>query len=167
MTEPGAWLRRSGRGYQADGSLVVWSVAEGRRGRRWREVVVEGNAVRSSLLLELEPGGRFSHVELTTASGLLTLHPEVDATLHGNAVTAGGIRHVAGLEWDRDGAIWLSGSSICLAAGRRPDGSRATAWLDVGLDLALEMRIMRPDWTLVDADGLPLLVGGATWPLEE
>lgn len=162
-----SWLRRAGRGYQADGSLVVWSVAEGRRGRRWREVVVEAEAVRSSLLLELAPDGRFSHVELTTAAGLLTLHPEADATLHGNAVTAGGIRHVAGLEWDRDAAIWLSGSSICLAAGRRADGSRAVAWLDVGLDLALGMAIMRPDWRLVDADGLPVLERGATWPLEE
>ena len=162
-----AWLRRAGRGLQADGSLVVWSVAEGRRGRRWREVVVEGDAVRSSLLLELDPDGRFSHTELTTAAGLLTLHPEADGTLHGNAVTSSGIRHVAGLRWDPDGAIWLAGSSICLAAGRRPDGSRAVTWLAVGLDHVLEGRIMRPDWTLVDADGLPVLAEGATWPLEE
>jgi hypothetical protein len=167
MTESGAWLRRGGHGHQADGSLVVWSVAEGRHGRRWREAVVDGDTIRSSLLLELAPDGRFSHLELTTAAGLLTLHPEADGTLHGNAVTAGGIRHVAGLEWDRDGAIWLSGSSICLAAGRRPDGSRATTWLDVGLDLALRTRAVRPDWNLVDPDGVPVLENGATWPLEE
>ena len=161
------WLRRAGSGYQADGSAVVWSVAEGRRGRRWREVVVEGDAIRSSLLLELDPDGRFSHLELSTAAGLLTLHPEADSTLHGNAVTSSGIRHVVGLAWDRDGAIWLSGSSVCLAAGRRPDGSRAVTWLEVGLDLALEMRAARPDWTLVDADGLPVLRDGAAWPLEQ
>jgi hypothetical protein len=161
------WLRRGGSGYQADGSLVVWSVAEGRRGRRWREVAVAGDAIRSSLLLELDPDGRFNHLELATAAGLLTLHPEADATLHGNSVTSSGIRPVAGLEWDRDGAIWLSGSSICVAAGRRRDGSRAVTWLDVGLDLTLEMRRSRPDWTLVDANGLPVLAEGATWPLEE
>ena len=167
MTESGAWLRRAGRGRDADGNLIIWSVAEGRRGRRWREVVVEGSAVRSSLLLELAPDGRFSHLELTTAAGLLTLHPEADATLHGNAVTADGIHHVAGLKWDRDAAICLSGSTICLAAGRRPDGSRVVTWLDVGLDLAFEMRVMRLDWTLVDPDGLPILEAAETWPLEE
>jgi hypothetical protein len=142
-------------------------VAEGRRGRRWREVVMEGDAIRSSLLLELDPDGRFSHLELSTAAGLLTLHPEADSTLHGNAVTSSGIRHVVGLAWDGDGAIWLSGSSICLAAGLRPDGSRAVTWLQVGLDLALEMGTVRPDWTLVDANGLPVLRDGAAWPLEE
>ena len=161
------WLRRAGSGYQADGSLVVWSVAEGRRGRRWREVVAEGDAIRSSLLLELDPDGRFSHLELATAAGLLTLHPEADATLHGNSVTSSGIRHVAGPEWDRDGAIWLAGSSICLAAGRRPDGSRAVTWLDVGLDLVFQLRTTRPDWALVDANGLPVLAESTTWPLEE
>jgi hypothetical protein len=161
------WRRRAGSGFQADGSAVVWSVAEGRRGRRWREVVVEGDAIRSSLLLELDPDGRFSHLELATAAGLLTLHPEAGATLHGNAVTSSGIRHVVGLAWDRDAAIWLSGSSICLAAGRRPDGSRAVTWFQVGLDLALEMGTAQPDWTLVDADGLPVLSDGTAWPLEE
>ena len=85
------WLRQAGHGRAPDGSIVTWSVAEGRRGRRWREVVRAGEGIRSSLLLELDPDGRFSHLELSTAAGLLTLHPEPDGTLHGNAVTAEGI----------------------------------------------------------------------------
>ena len=60
----------------------------------------EGSGVRSSLLLELDPDGRFSHLELSTAAGLLTLHPEGDGTIHGNAVTTAGLTHVIGLPWD-------------------------------------------------------------------
>ena len=74
MSEP---LRRAGAGGLVDGSHVVWSVAEGRRGRRWREVrTAPDGGVVSSLLLETDPDGRFSHTELATPAGLLTLHPE-------------------------------------------------------------------------------------------
>jgi hypothetical protein len=162
------WLRRAGRGRDDEGAVVTWSVAEGGRGRRWREVVAADGAVRSSLLLELDPEGRFSHLELSTAAGLLTLHPEGDGTLHGNTVTSDGVRHVTGWPWERDRAIWIRGSSICLAAGRRPDGTRATEWLDIDRDLHVEtvVRVRRPDWSLVDAEGLPVLEDGTSWPLE-
>ncbi|HET9519709.1 MAG TPA: hypothetical protein VFO73_01535 [Candidatus Limnocylindrales bacterium] len=162
------WLRRAGRGRDGGGAVVTWSVAEGGRGRRWREIVAADGAVRSSLLLELDSEGRFSHLELSTEAGLLTLHPEGDGTLHGNAVTSEGVRHVMGWPWDRDRAIWVRGSSICLAAGRRPDGTRAVEWLDIDRDLRVEtvVRTMRPDWSLVDAEGLPVLEDGTTWPLE-
>ena len=147
---------------------MTWSVAAGSRGRRWREVVAAEGTVRSSLLLELDPDGRFSHLELSTAAGLLTLHPEGDGTLHGNAVTHNGVRHVMGWPWERDRAIWVGGSSICLPAGRRPDGTRATAWQVIDRDLHLEttVRVMRPDWSLVDAEGLPVLEDGTSWSLE-
>jgi hypothetical protein len=163
------WLRRAGHGRAPDGSIVTWSVAEGRRGRRWREVVRVGDAIRSSLLLELDPERRFSHLELSTAAGLLTLHPEPDRTLHGNAVTGNGIRHIAGWPWSPDRAIALTGSTVCLAAARRRDGAGATEWLAIGLDLALDpvVRLVRRDSSLVDADGLPVLADGASWPLEE
>jgi len=39
-------LRVGGRGSDLDGAVVTWSVAEGRRGRRWREVV---DAFRATL----------------------------------------------------------------------------------------------------------------------
>jgi hypothetical protein len=162
------WLRRAGHGRDRHGAVVTWSVAEGGRGRRWREVVAVDGTVRSSLLLELDPAGRFSHLELSTAAGLLTLHPEDDITLHGNAVTPGGIRHVVAWPWARERAVRVRGSSVCIAAGRRPDGTRATEWLDIDRDLQLAtvVRVMQPDWSVVDAEGLPVLEGGTSWPLE-
>jgi hypothetical protein len=162
-----AFLRRAGAGTGSDGSLILWSVAEGRRGRRWREVVRTGEGIRSSLLLELDPTGRFSHLELSTAAGLLTLHPEGDGTLHGNAVTSAGIAHVVGLPWQPDVGIWLDGSGINAAAARRADGTVASDCLRIGLDLTLARESMQIDPGAVDREGLPVLDGGTTWPLEK
>src|SRR5689334_12470317 len=84
-----AWQRRAGHVRVGGGASITWSVAEGHRGRRWREVVRVGGGrpgIRHSLLLETDPDGRFNHLELSTEGGLLTLHPEGDGTLHGNAV---------------------------------------------------------------------------------
>jgi hypothetical protein len=180
-------LRFGGRGRGGDGASVVWSVAEGRRGRRWREVRNAGQVVASSLLLETDPAGRFAHLELSTPSGLLTLHPEGDGTLHGHAVVSDGIEHVRGLPWDADGLPLLDGSTICRAAAipvlsgaLEPLSSRAhlavvippTLWLEVK-----PVRIERIDvrsWRFggeepfhVDDRGLPVLEGGEIWPLDE
>jgi hypothetical protein len=160
------WLRRAGHGRALDGSIVTWSVAEGRRGRRWREVVGVAEGIRSSLLLELDPDGRFSHLELSTASGLLTLHPEPGGTLHGNAVTSEGMRHVAGLTWDSDGAVLVDGSAVCRAAGVRA-GRAPTSSLRIGLNLALEVGTPAIDASAATSDGLPVLVDGASWALED
>ena len=162
------WLRRAGRGQAPDGATVTWSMAEGRRGRRWREVVVDGEgSVRSSLLLELDPDGRFSHLELSTPAGLLTLHPEGDGTLHGNAVTARGLAHVRGRAWDRDRAIALDGSIVCHAAASRPDRTMPSVALRIGLDLSLADVPAAFRTELVDPHGLPRLDGGVNWPLDE
>jgi hypothetical protein len=182
-----ARLRVGGRGQGADGASVVWSVAEGNRGRRWREVRNAGHAVASSLLLETDPAGRFAHLELSTPSGLLTLHPEADGTLHGHAIVSDGVEHVAGLAWDADGMALLDGSTVCrlaavagLADTLVAGASRgqlavvipATLWLEVK-----PVRIERIDATtwrfgaeepfVVDRDGLPLLRGGEIWSLED
>lgn len=181
-----ARLRFGGRGQGVDGGSVVWSVAEGSRGRRWREVRNTGHAVASSLLLETDPAGRFAHLELSTPSGLLTLHPEGDGTLHGHAIVSDGIEHVEGLRWDADGVVLLEGSTVCRAAALpvlpgtlEPSTSLAhlavvippTLWLEVK-----PVRIERIDvrsWRFgdeepfeVDLRGLPLLHGGEIWPLE-
>jgi hypothetical protein len=161
------WLRRAGVGRAPDGATVTWSVAAGRRGRRWREVIAVDGGIRSSLLLELDPEGRFSHLELSTASGLLTLHPEGDGTLHGNAITSAGIAHVRGLPWDRDRAIELEGSIVCAAAAFRPDGAQASSFLRIGLGLRMDTINGSPDRSLVTDEGLPRLAGGRTWPLED
>ncbi|HET7726371.1 MAG TPA: hypothetical protein VFK54_03510 [Candidatus Limnocylindrales bacterium] len=184
-------MRRAGAGQDADGRLVWWSVAEGQRGRRWREAIVGGGGLVHSLLLETGPDRRFTHLELATPAGLLTLHPEPDGTLHGNAVTDRGMRHVAGLAWDPDGLVILAGSTIAAAAaghllatllppGATPAGmstsqlvlriaadlSVATAFADV--ELGTDGRYVVADSGVVatDGDGLPLLDEARSWPLE-
>jgi hypothetical protein len=62
-------VRRAGTGRFVDGSDVVWSVAEGQKGRRWREVRSRDGIVLSSLLLETFPDRGFAHLELSTAAG--------------------------------------------------------------------------------------------------
>jgi hypothetical protein len=179
-------LRFGGRGQGADGASVVWSVAEGRRGRRWREVRNAGHAVASSLLLETDPAGHFAHLELSTPSGLLTLHPEGDGTLHGHAIVSDGVEHVAGLAWDADGLALLEGSTVCrLAAAASLTATLAegqsrgqlavvippTLWLEVK-PIRIE-RIAASVWRFGDEEplildrlGLPVLRGGEIWPLE-
>ena len=118
MTEP---IRTAGRGIAADGAEVTWTVAEGRRGRRWREVVSQDGAVVHALLLETDPDGRFSHLELARVDGLWTFHPETDGTLHGNHVGDGDgrealVRHVAGWPFGPGDRLLVMGSPISLAA---------------------------------------------------
>lgn len=183
-------VRRAGTGRQPDGSVVTWSVAEGRRGRRWREVVQEGGSVVLSLLLETDPDRRFAHLELSTAAGLLTLHPEGDGTLHGNAVDARGVSHVRGLAWPADAFVLVDRSAVCVAAairqldglpGRpaqvRRAGRRACAL--IGLDLgvrpgSVRLEVAGERWLLdgrevptPTEDGLPKPESGVDWPLEE
>jgi hypothetical protein len=162
------WLRHAGHGRAEDGTLVTYTVAEGRRGRRWREVVVSGEArgIRSSLLLELDPDGRFSHLELSTAAGLLTLHPEPDGSLHGNAVTAAGVRHVVAMTWDADDAVLLEGSAVCTAAAA-PNAARARGTVRIGLDLELARVAGAPSGLVAGSSGLPPLRDGGDWPLEQ
>jgi len=119
-----------------------------------------GEGIRSSLLLELDPDGRFSHLELSTGAGLLTLHPEGDGTLHGNAVTADGVQHVVGLLWDADGSVLLEGSAVCRAAARGGNG------IAIGLDLGLRRIDDIPGHGATDPGGFPSLDEAVSWPLE-
>ncbi len=187
MTAAVDWVRRAGHGLSPDGTSVNWSIAEGRRGRRWREVRARDGGVISSLLLETEPDGRFSHLELSTAAGLLTLHPEGDGALHGNSIGPDGIRHVTGLPWAPDGMVLLEGSSIAQAAAvtmlRRsiePGDALDVESLIIGLNLSLDrhgasvQRITDDIWAFesgdqieVAADGTPRLLRAAEWPLED
>lgn len=192
MTGP---LRRAGRWTDASGAAIVWTVAEGRRGRRWREVRSGPQGVISSLLLETDATGRFSHAEISTAAGLFTVHPEADGTLHGNIVGERGIEHMEGLPWREDGVLLLEGSTITMAAaiamlvvlGRPPaprDAVPGTAArlpalrvdlrLGHGLtDVDLARRgdgrwlVGDTDGIQVDDDGLPAQEDGASWPLED
>jgi len=179
-------VRRAGVGTSASGDRTSWSVADGRRGRRWREAVSGSGGLRHALLLETDPAGRFLHLELATPSGLLTLHPEPDGTLHGNVLDTGGLRHVEGLSWDPEGVVDVAGSPIagCAAAHRlrREIGAGAsttwtTLWITGELTIGVgSQRIERFDeetWRVaggaplrVAEDGTPQLADGATWPME-
>ena len=157
-----------------EGLTVTWSMAEGRRGSRWREVRVADAAVVSSLLLELDPDGRFAHLELATAAGLLTLHPEGDGTLHGNAILADGVRailadgvrHIVAVPWQADDLLLVAGSTIARAAAARRGA--VTSGVLVALDLTLERRPIGLGDRVVelDTDGLPAFPDGQAWPLD-
>jgi hypothetical protein len=187
MTRP---VRAAGAGTDGTGRTVTWTVSEGSRGRRWREVVAADGQVGHALLLETGPDGRFSHLEFAAADELWTLHPERDGTLHGNAVTAadGGVRHIEGRPFPPDTLLIVEGSTISRAAIAWHAGSSTP----VGVSEPRPAVVLRIDplnlaeietitlqhrsltrWRIgdgpafdVDDDGLPLLENGRTWPLE-
>ena len=178
-------VRRAGRG-RLGADTVTWTVADGRRGRRWREVVVaRDGGVRHALLFETSPDGRFAHLELATPHGLLTLHPEGDGTLHGNAVRADGVHHIEGLPWAADGVVVLSGSPVsaaaCVLAFRSSESAAAGTARGVRIDAELGVvpmhaaveRVGERHWRLAGdedlragPDHLPVVEQGQHWPLE-
>lgn len=188
MTAP---LRSGGCAKLPGGATVIWSVAEGRRGRRWREAVTLDGRLARSVLLEASPAGHPTYLELATPAGLLTLHPDLDdSQLHGNVVTPGGIRHLR-FEWSLEHEVLVAGSLAALsvslhrlrgvvAVGER----RRVPVLQVDDELApipVVWRVTRTSpggWHLqdlendeersaiIDDDGVPLLPGTVSWPLE-
>jgi hypothetical protein len=189
MTVP---TRVAGWGELADGSIVTWTVAEGRQGRRWREVVARDGATVHALLFETDPDGRFSHLELARADGLWTFHPEVDGTLHGNHVAPGGtgdpVRHVKGWPFAAGDALLVEGSPIAdaallwprsasIAVGAAAEVAGVAIRADGRLERVAAVRIERATATTwrvghgplfeVDEVGLPVLAGGGRRPLED
>lgn len=163
-------VRLAGSVRRADGSLVTWTLAEGRKGRRWREVVAgDGDGLaRWALLYETDPAGRFSHLELAVPGGLVTLHPEGDGTLHGNVVHGtNGVRHIIGEPFPAGTALLVAGSLVAGAAVARWSRTGASAVVLDPRALTLTHRPVAPDDLVpVDADGAPLPAGGRRWPLE-
>jgi hypothetical protein len=171
----------------ADGTWVTWSIAEGRRGRRWREVRSRADTVLTSLLLETDPEGRFAHLETSTSAGLITLHPEPDGTLHGNVVSTDGVTPIAGWPWSDDAIVLLEGSPICqvgaairLAASIGSPSTRAVPTVFISLPLEPESRSMQVEridaqtWRFgaslpltLDENSLPVLAASRVWALEE
>jgi hypothetical protein len=180
-------VRLAGWGRVGD-TIVTWTVAEGRRGRRWREVVTREDAIVHSLLLETDTERRFSHLELSVAGALVTLHPEGDGTLHGNRVgrSASVVDHVVGQTFGWDTFVLVEGSRIAAAAMAwalaRSMGSGSVIVSAVVVDRAgrvgatgsIEVqRVDETGWRIgggdafdVDGDGIPALVEGRREPLE-
>ena len=183
-------VRRGGRVTLPDGSEITWSVADGRRGRRWRTATTRDGRLQASLLLEVGADGRPARLELSTAAGLLTLHPEAGESLHGNAVTPGGVRHLS-FDWSEDHGLEIDANRVptAVTAGRlastTPAGEgRAVPVVVIRDDLVVRTAGRRFEqvggpgsWQVtgdgqttllaLDADGLPVWPQPAEdWPLE-
>lgn len=190
MTE---FLRRAGCGVLADGSTLVWSVADGNRGRRWRAVATLDGAIRLVLLLEVDVAGRPSRIELATPAGMLTLHPgEGSGALHGNVVSTEGVRHLA-LPWSDDHGLEVDGNPIAAAVTAHrlrtttaPGEGRTVQVVLIAADLLVAEttrrygRVAEGEWRIepaagdtppvfltIDQRGIPTLPADAReWPLE-
>ena len=173
-------VRLAGTGRAGDAS-VTWTVSEGRRGRRWREVLTRDGRIVHSLLLETDPDRRFAHLELSVAGVLLTLHPEGDGTLHGNRVdeAGAGVEHVEGLPFPIGAFVVVDGSPLATAAvvwgGQGSGGGHPTsAILGALVDRRGRVTVVETEELLtrltpgltVDEHGIPRLDGAAIWPLE-
>ena len=184
-------VRRAGRGRLEDGSTILWSVAEGTRGRRWRAVTTLDGRVTHVLLLEASAGGRPSRLELATEAGLLTLHPADDeATAHGNVVHQGGVRPIE-LPWSPDHAFEVVGRpfatavmlgrlarSVAVGEGETVQVLSVDAALVVRPGDRLIRRLADRRWEVadlgagraveleLDADGIPRFAAADDWPLE-
>ena len=166
---PSAPVRRGGTASSHPGERLVWAVADGSRGRRWRESMTRQGVMVRALLLETDPAGRCTHLELATARGLLTLHPASDdRELHGNVVTVDGVRHLA-FAWAGDHHLFVVGSpaSAAIILGRRvtADGRVSVLRIDDDLDprpADLDVTTLGP----LGAGGLAYPGTGDDWPLE-
>ncbi len=196
MAEPDApparpWLRRAGRAGRPDGAVVVWSVAEGRRGRRWRESVTRIGRLQVVTLLETDPEGRFARLEAATAAGMLTLHASGDGrSVHGNVVTPAGVRHLA-LDWGPAHRLVVEGSPAAAATVARSFTAEVDpGGIGVSRGLAVDLRLRVVDTTLraartagtrwvisapllgiemtveLDSEWVPRAADGSEWPLE-
>jgi len=181
-----------GRGVLPTGGHLVWTAADGARGRRWRGAMTgsDGRLVHG-LLLETGPDGCLERVEMTTATGMLTLHPAHDGSMmFGNCARDSGVDHVA-LPWGPSFVLMFGASPLtaAVAAGalerRVGVGEGASVpVVEVLQDLSVRpatwrvarvgvhrWRLLAADGgvsTVVDLDGagLPVLFDGVTWPME-
>ena len=143
-----------------------------------------------ALLLEVDLAGSPSRLELTTPAGLLTVHPEPDrSSLHGNVVTAVGMRHLA-FAWSSEHGLSIDGRPVAdaVTAHRLSDSVRVGETRSVAVvaitphlilreeDVRFERRgdevwqIIRPhgEQTLtIDTRGIPTgLTDAVEWPIE-
>jgi hypothetical protein len=144
------------------------------------------------LLVEADPGGGLTRLELSSAAGLLTLHPAgTPVRLHGNVVRSGGVEPMA-FDWSPAHALFAGASPItaAIAAGGPAavagvGEGRSIPAIEIGPGLAVRAATWRVAHTsaerwrmlaadggaslllVLDADGLPTGDDAATWPLEE
>ena len=142
---------------------MLWSVAEGRRGRRWRSIRRDSAGLLvSDLLVELDPIGRWTRLELATTAGILTLHPERDDTaVHGNVVTEKGVVPLV-FAWSPGHCLVVEGEPVAAVALSRPSGDAGSA---PGLLVNADLSVTVGEAIVVPA-GSPNRLPGPSWPLE-
>lgn len=185
-------LRKAGTGRLGNGDRVVWTVAEGAQGRRWRWTHTNDVGIVAVGLLELGPDGRPMRLELAGPAGLLTLHPSADAReLHGNVASSLGMRHIR-IPWSGAHALIVEGEPLVAAAMCH----RLSGALGPGGETDIQVVVVEPGYALrdcrsrvtrdsgvrwrmdssphpkvrlaIDADGVPVgLQDEAAWPLED
>lgn len=162
------WLRRAGRGDLDGTDLVLWSVAEGARGRRWRWMhQVDQGFMGHSGMVELLPAGGLGRLEVSSFGGLLTFHPEPDGrSAHGNIVTTDGVKPIA--------TTWRSAWRVGIVGD--PFGSAVAGWAGSGLVISwqIDSIVWREPGThddvaalACDERGIPILDHAQEWPLED
>jgi hypothetical protein len=168
---------------------VVWTAADGRNGRRWRELAIDATGHARTLLLETDSQGAWQRLEIGSVDGLLTLHPEGDGSIHGNIASRDGVRHLS-LGKLKPPRIDVPGSlvveaALCwsLARHMRLGESKVVAVASiaepesVGLAEVTVERRTTATWELrdggrrrlveLDDSGLPVAhLGAEHWPLE-
>jgi hypothetical protein len=155
---------------------VTWTIADGERGRRWREATARAGAAGDSdvaspglehaVTIETGHAGQWLRLEVAAPAGLLSLHPDRDGSINGNVVSEAGVRHIAlgavepPLVDVRDSLV--AETALCRALERlvaAGEGStisviRVLPTLDVNV---AELQVMRTDartWELTDVDGI-------------
>jgi hypothetical protein len=189
-------VRLAGQGVDRLGRAVTWTIADGERGRRWREGTAaagttDGTAAGLAHAVTMETGhaGQWLRLEVAAPAGLLSLHPERDGSINGNVVSEAGVRHVAlgtiepPLVDVRDSLV--AETALCralerlVAAGEGSTVSVVRVLPTLEVEVA-ELQVMRTDartWELTDADGIRTVSmgdrgapvtsdAGAKWPLE-
>lgn len=189
-------VRLAGHGIDRLGRAVTWTIADGERGRRWREATAgtdladgASGGLAHAVTLETGHAGQWLRLEVAAAAGLLSLHPDRDGSINGNVVSEGGVRHIAKgvveppLVDVRDSLV--AETALCRALERQVaagEGStvsvvRVLPTLDVEV---AQLQVMRTDartWELTDTDGIRTVSmgdrgapvtsdAGAKWPLE-
>lgn len=169
-------VRLAGHGVDRLGRDVTWTIADGERGRRWREVTARpigadtadrgSGGVAHAVTMETGHAGQWLRLEVAAPAGLLSLHPDRDGSINGNLVSEAGVRHIAlgavepPLVDVRDSLV--AETALCRALERvvtAGEGStvsvvRVSSTLDVEVS---ELQVMRTDariWELTDADGI-------------
>ena len=117
-------------------------------------------------LIELDRAGRFARLELETAGGMLTLHPdETGSMAHGNVVRHDRVDPIA--------IAWRNGASIAIEGD--PFGTAFTGRRGRGWVVTVDLRVRAADGTsfavadgavALDERGVPRLLAALEWPLE-